>query len=236
DAKRQREHGDRRESRRGHQAADDLPKIADDATGRADCRHERLRCGLDGPFGDRVGAPRPVGAWSAKCRTLRLTMNTRRQFLIRAPLGVLVAAAACRQDEPPASAAAPASATASQSTAATPGAPPTFGTATGSGPAVTPATFAEAETLMQVTLTPAGREQRADSGRQSIAPYLERRAGPRTGAIAATDAPAAVWNPVLPGLTIPVARDHFVRSAGPARPLPAADDDIAFAPVTDLAR
>jgi hypothetical protein len=66
-------------------------------------------------------------------------MNTRRQFLIRAPLGVLVAAP--------------------------PGAPPTFGTGVGSGPEVTPATFAEAEKLLQLTMTPAERQQAADSWR-----------------------------------------------------------------------
>src|SRR5258705_13977160 len=113
-------------------------------------------------------------------------MNTRRQFLLRAPLGVLVVAAACRK-EPPAN---------SQATPVTPGAPPTFGTGTGSGPAVTPATFAEAEKLMQVTMTPAERQQAADSWRQSLAPYLERRTGPRKMAIAATDAPAPIWTPM----------------------------------------
>ena len=68
-------------------------------------------------------------------------MNTRRQFLIRAPLGYLTAAVACRNEDP---------SSGSQSTPATPGAPPTFGTGVGSGPAVSPATFAEAEKLTQV--------------------------------------------------------------------------------------
>src|SRR6267154_4947717 len=97
-------------------------------------------------------------------------MNTRRQFLLRAPLGVLVAAAAFQ--DPPSSKAQP--------TPTTPGAPPTFGTGVGSGPPVTPATFAEAEKLMQITMTPAERGQAADTWRTSLAPYLERRTGPRT--------------------------------------------------------
>src|SRR5438270_9756631 len=118
-------------------------------------------------------------------------MNTRRQFLLSAPLGVLVAATACRNEAP---------STNSQSTQSTPGAPPAFGTGPGSGPIVTPATFAEAEKLMQVTMTPAERQQAADSWRESLAPYLERRIGPRKVAIEATDAPAALWNPMLPGL------------------------------------
>src|ERR1041384_6279957 len=113
-------------------------------------------------------------------------MNTRRQFLICAPLSVLVTASACHTETSP---------TNSQATPPTAGAPPTFGTGVGSGPVVTPATFAEAEKLMQVTMTPVERQQAADSWRQSMAPYLERRTGPRKVAIEATDAPATIWNP-----------------------------------------
>ena len=155
-------------------------------------------------------------------------MNTRRQFLLRAPLGVLVAAAACRNEPAP---------TDSQSTPTVAGAPPTFGTGAGTGPAVSPATFAEAEKLMQVTMTPAERQQAADSWRQAMAPYLERRAGPRKVAIGATDAPATLWNPMLPGLVPPSsATDRFARSKADGAPLPASDDAIAFAPVTQLSR
>src|SRR5436305_1028107 len=154
-------------------------------------------------------------------------MNTRRQFLIRAPLGVLVAAAVCRDEilsaEP-------------QPPPVTPGAPPTFGTGTGAGPAVTPATFAEAEKLMQVTMTPAERQQAADSWRQSLAPYLERRTGPRKVVIAPTDSPGTLWNPMLPGIAVSPSRDRFVRSKADGAPLPSADEDIAFAPVTQLSR
>jgi Asp-tRNA(Asn)/Glu-tRNA(Gln) amidotransferase A subunit family amidase len=156
-------------------------------------------------------------------------MNTRRQFLIRAPLGVLVAATACQNDGP--------SPSAQTAAPATPGAPPTFGTGTGSGPAVTPATFAEAEKLVQVTMTPAERQQAAESWRQSLAPYLERRTGPRKVAIAATDAPAAIWDPALPGISVAVAaRDRFVRSRFDGATLPSSDEAIAFAPVSQLSR
>src|SRR5712691_3468238 len=154
-------------------------------------------------------------------------MNTRRQFLIRAPLAVLVAAAACRNKSQSLS---------SQSTPVTPGAPPTFGTGTGTGPAVTPETFAEAEKLMQVTMTPAERQQAADSWRSSLAPYLERRTGPRKVAIAATDSSATLWNPMLPGIAVSSSRDQFVRSNADGAPLPSSDDAIAFAPVTRLSR
>src|SRR5438309_707773 len=118
-------------------------------------------------------------------------MNTRRQFLITAPLGFLTAAAACRDEL---------KSGASQSTPSTPGAPPTFGTGAGTGPAVTTATFAEAEKVMQVTMTDAERQQAADSWRQSMAPYLERRAGPRKVSLAATDSPATRWDPMIPGV------------------------------------
>ncbi|HXT68300.1 MAG TPA: amidase [Vicinamibacterales bacterium] len=156
-------------------------------------------------------------------------MNTRRQFLISAPLGILVSAAACA-GERKASEAAPAG------TPATPGAPPTFGTGTGAGPEVTTATFAEAEKLMQVTLTPAERQQAADTWRRSLAPYLERRTGPRAVALGETEAPASVWNPMLPGLARSPQRDRFVRSKADGAPLPAKDEDIAFAPVVQLSR
>src|SRR4051794_3733514 len=99
-------------------------------------------------------------------------MNTRRQFLLQAPLGLLSVAAACRGGgEHP-----EASVSESQST---PGAPVAFGTGAESGPPVTPDTFAEAAKLMQVEMTPAEREMAAASWRRSMAPYLERRTGPR---------------------------------------------------------
>src|SRR5215472_505672 len=159
-------------------------------------------------------------------------MNTRRQFLIRAPLGVLVAAAACGKEPPPPSAAS----TTPQATPTTPGAPPAFATAPGVGPVVAPGTFAEAEKLMQVTMTPAERQQAADSWRQSLAPYLERRTGPRKVELAATDLPATLWNPMLPGIPALPARNQFVRSRTSGAPLPSSDDAIAFAPVTQLSR
>ena len=155
-------------------------------------------------------------------------MNTRRQFLITAPLGALVAAAACRTEQAQPAVPSP--------TTATPGAPPTFGTGSGAGPAVTQETFAEGEKLVQVTMTADERALAASSWRQSMAQYLERRTGPRKLAIADTDAPATVWNPVLPGVPTPTLRDRFVRSLASATPLPTSDDEIAFAPVTQLAR
>ena len=108
-------------------------------------------------------------------------MNTRRQFLITAPLTVLGAAVACRREPQPAAGSTPPT---------TPGAPPTWGTAPAVGPPVTPSTFAEAEKLAQVTMTASEREMAAASWRQSMAPLLERRVGPRKVALEAQVAPA----------------------------------------------
>jgi Asp-tRNA(Asn)/Glu-tRNA(Gln) amidotransferase A subunit family amidase len=157
-------------------------------------------------------------------------MKDRRQFLIESQLALLALTLGCRGsgDAPAAQ---------SQGTPAA-GAPPTFGTAPGSGPPVEAGTFAEAEKLVQVTLTQAQREQAAASWRQSMAAYLERRTGPRKLALAPTDAPATLWNPLLAGVATgsDATRDRFVRSAADGAPLPASDDAIAFAPVTQLSR
>jgi len=154
-----------------------------------------------------------------------MAMNTRRQFLITAPLGVLAAAAACGGEPRNAGVTAP-----------PPGAPPTFATSPGSGPAVSPSTFAEAEKLARVTMSAAQRQTAAASWRQSMAPLLERRAGPRTVALEPQMAPATRWNPVLGGDSAGPPRDRFVRGRSDAGRLPASDADIACSPVSRLSR
>jgi Asp-tRNA(Asn)/Glu-tRNA(Gln) amidotransferase A subunit family amidase len=155
-------------------------------------------------------------------------VNTRRQFLITAPMGVVLgAAAACGREQPAGTPSTP---------SATPGAPPTFGTGPTSGPAVSPSTFAEAEKLAQVTMSAAEREMAAASWQRSMAPFLERRVGPRKVALEPAVAPATRWNPLLDGAPSGPTRDMFVRGEGETGPLPASDADIAFAPVTQLSR
>ena len=90
-------------------------------------------------------------------------MNTSRQFLIQAPifLGAMTGRKASEQTP----AAFPPS---------TPGAPPTFVIAPAEGPEVSPATFAEAEKLGQIMMTPAQREMAAKSWRRSMAATLRR--------------------------------------------------------------
>lgn len=166
-------------------------------------------------------------------------MKTRRQFLIKAQLGVLAAASAGLSVSNPDQAFAqtsPPTVPATPAAPATPGAPPTFGTLPAFGPEVGAVTFAEAEKLTQVTMTAAEREMAANSWRTSMAAMLERRSGPRKVTLEASVSPATQWNPVLPGMKVGPLRDKFIRSQNDGAPLPKKDDDIAFAPVSKLSR
>jgi Asp-tRNA(Asn)/Glu-tRNA(Gln) amidotransferase A subunit family amidase len=121
-----------------------------------------------------------------------------------------------------------------------PGAPSAFGTAPPVGPDVSPSTFAEAEKLVQVEMTAADRATAASNWRMQIAPLYEMRTGPRKFTPEATLAPASQWNPSLIadaiGKRADAAGAGFVRSASKAVPLPGNEEDIAFAPVTQLSR
>src|SRR5262245_43843157 len=137
--------------------------------------------------------------------------KSRRQFLNRASLALMASAAACRR--------------AVQNTAALPpGAPPAFGTAPPVGPEVSAATFAEAEKLVQLPLSPAARQIAAGNWRKQMAPVYERRSGPRKFSPDASVAPASRWDPLLPGQSSGApTHDRFVRTKSAAEPLPAAD-------------
>jgi Asp-tRNA(Asn)/Glu-tRNA(Gln) amidotransferase A subunit family amidase len=116
------------------------------------------------------------------------------------------------------------------------GAPPAFGTAPPVGPEVTPATFAEAEKLVQVELRPTDRALAAGNWRNSMAALYERRTGPRKVTLESAVAPWSRWNAVLPGQTAGPEHDRFIRSRMDPGPLPDNDQEIAFAPVTRLSR
>ncbi|MBB6147270.1 Asp-tRNA(Asn)/Glu-tRNA(Gln) amidotransferase A subunit family amidase [Silvibacterium bohemicum] len=155
--------------------------------------------------------------------------KSRREFLTQGSvglLGVAVSSAAAQQPSPQLNA----------QTNPQPGAPPAFGTAPPVGPEVSAETFAQAERLVEVEMTPADRAEAASNWRMQMAPLYERRVGPRKLALEATLAPATQWNPSLPGLRKLPDRNEFVRSAANANPLPATEEDIAFAPVTQLSR
>jgi Asp-tRNA(Asn)/Glu-tRNA(Gln) amidotransferase A subunit family amidase len=102
------------------------------------------------------------------------------------------------------------------------------------GPEVTPATFAEAEKLVQVQMTPAELAEAAGNWRMAMAPLYEMRVGPRKATLEPTLAPATIWDPVLPGEKSGPAQNRFVRGRIDPGPLPSNDEDIAFASVTRL--
>src|ERR1035437_1154931 len=166
----------------------------------------------------------PCGGFMAK---------SRRQFMALTSLGVLGAAAALRS---------PGQNPAGQNPGdLPPGTPPAFGAGPAVGPEVSTTTFAEAEKLVQFEMTASERAVAAGSWRKTMAALYERRTGPRKVALETAVAPASRWNPVLPGQKSGPERDRFVRSPiDPAQidagPLPARDEDIAFAPVTQLSR
>ena len=119
----------------------------------------------------------------------------------------------------------------------TPGAPPAFGTSQPVGPEVSAGTFAEAEKLVQIEMSPADRAQAAGNWREAMAPVYERRTGPRKMTLEAGVAPATVWYPLLPGIGVTRAPgSHFVRSADKHMPVPSNESDIAYASVAQLSR
>jgi Asp-tRNA(Asn)/Glu-tRNA(Gln) amidotransferase A subunit family amidase len=157
--------------------------------------------------------------------------KTRREFLTHASLGVAgtivgVGSEALAEAQP----------NNPNNQEPTPGAPPAFGTGPAVGPEVSPATFAEAEKLVQVQLSSAERTVAAESWRVNLASVYERRTGPRKVALDATVAPWSRYNSVLPGQQAGPQRDQFVRSATDAGAVPSNDADIAYAPVTQLSR
>jgi len=153
--------------------------------------------------------------------------KSRREFLTGTGFGLLALATAHRgmAQQP-----------AQQPTQLPPGAPPAFGTAPAVGPEVSASTFAEAEKLVQVELSTGERAEAASSWRVNMASLYERRTGPHKVALEPSIAPWSRWDPVLPGQVAGPQRDRFIRSKADSSPLPASDEDIAFAPVTRLSR
>jgi Asp-tRNA(Asn)/Glu-tRNA(Gln) amidotransferase A subunit family amidase len=155
--------------------------------------------------------------------------ESRRKFLARTAAGVVGAAAAGRL-------AAGAQAALAPQVTPVAGTPPAFGTAPPAGPAVSVATFAEAEKLVRAEMTPGERAQAAGNWQKSLASTMERRTGPRKVVLEGSLAPATRWDPMIPGVPAGPGHDRFVRSPADPRPLPKRDEDIAFAPVSLLSR
>jgi Asp-tRNA(Asn)/Glu-tRNA(Gln) amidotransferase A subunit family amidase len=150
--------------------------------------------------------------------------RTRRSFLKHSVLGLTAAAAS------------PAGGQEAETPKPPPGMPPAFGTGPQVGPEVGPATFAEAEKLVQVEMTAAERAQAAGNWRVSLAPLYERRTGPRRLALDPALAPASRWDPALPGVEVKAGARRFVRTHEAPGPVPARDEDIAFARLPALSR
>jgi Asp-tRNA(Asn)/Glu-tRNA(Gln) amidotransferase A subunit family amidase len=153
--------------------------------------------------------------------------RSRRRFLMHSSAGLLSAAVAGNiapnleaQQTPP----------------STPGTPPAFGTAPAVGPEVSAATFADAEKLVRVEMTEKDLAQAASNWRQSMAALYERRTGPRKVAIEAEMQPWSRVQAVPSGQNSGPDRDRFLRSETDPGPLPATDEEIAYAPVTRLSR
>jgi Asp-tRNA(Asn)/Glu-tRNA(Gln) amidotransferase A subunit family amidase len=146
--------------------------------------------------------------------------NSRRRFLTSASLGVVGATIGAFE-------------AASAQSSAPPGAPSAFATSPPAGPEVSAATFGEAGKLMQIELSRQESLDAAGTWREAMAPLYERRTGPKKIRLEPALAPASRWEPNQYGQKTRRS-DRFVRSKIETRPLPDADADIAFAPVTQL--
>jgi Asp-tRNA(Asn)/Glu-tRNA(Gln) amidotransferase A subunit family amidase len=118
----------------------------------------------------------------------------------------------------------------------TPGAPPAFGTGPLVGPEISSTTVTEAEKLVQIKMTDGEIAVAAASWRANMAALYERRTGPRKVQLETTLAPATTWSPLSDKMKAGPTRDRFLRSTAEPGPLPANDEDIAYAPVTKLSR
>jgi Asp-tRNA(Asn)/Glu-tRNA(Gln) amidotransferase A subunit family amidase len=102
------------------------------------------------------------------------------------------------------------------------------------GPEVSTNTLAEAEKLVQVQMTTEELAQAAGNWRMAMAPLYEMRVGPHKATLEPTLAPASLWDPLIPGTKPGPAQNRFIRSHTDPGPLPANEQDIAFASVTQL--
>jgi Asp-tRNA(Asn)/Glu-tRNA(Gln) amidotransferase A subunit family amidase len=151
--------------------------------------------------------------------------TSRRQFLTETSLGLIGAAAAAKLH-----------ANTQDPTKLPPGAPSAFGAGPGVGPEVTTGTFAEAQKLVQVELTPTDRQLAASSWRQTMAALYERRDGPRKLPLEPALAPWSHVQALMAGEKAAPARNRFVRSATEPGPLPTSEEQVAFASVAQLSR
>ena len=97
---------------------------------------------------------------------------------------------------------------------------------------IAPRTVGEAARVAGLEFTAAERRQAAPRVEAALEGYrAARAAAPRTD-----EPPATRFDPRLPGMRMRLPAGPLVRSGGRVPPLPAGDEDIAFAPVTVLSR
>lgn len=162
--------------------------------------------------------------------------KSRRKFLVQSAAGLaggIVASAVVPQAGAQQT---PSPKTPAQKSVPPPGEPPAFGTSPAVGPEVSAATFAESEKLVQVELTEPQRAEAAENWRESMAALYERRTGPRKVVLEDDLAPYSTVRSVQLGMPSGPTGDRFVGSIIDPGPLPASDEDIAWAPVTHLSR
>jgi len=150
-------------------------------------------------------------------------MKSRREFLTAMSLAALGAAAASRIY-------------AQDLSTLPPGAPPAFGAGPAFGPEVSVGTFSEGEKLVQFPLNDSERAMAASTWRRTLASVYERRTGPRKLPLESNLAPATQWDPALPGVKVMEQQNRFMRGKAAPGSLPAKDEDIAYAPLTNLSR
>ena len=95
---------------------------------------------------------------------------------------------------------------------------------------ITTADIAAAETLMGIEYTPAERELMVDN----LDGQIKAAQAQREVIFPNSQPPATTFDPRLPGTTAPTEQKPFGRSGRDPGPLPQAEEDIAFAPVTAL--
>ena len=175
--------------------------------------------------------------------------RSRREFLAKGSMGLVAAVVVGKAAEgqvPQVPAGAQVPSTPGAQVAGEPGA---FGTSPVTGPEVSVETFVQAEKLVQVEMSAKDLAEAAGNWRQSMAAVYERRVGPRKLAIGYDVAPATVWNPLMPKVQGAECKTEAPQASGgyhdaigidyaaslPEKlPLPAKDEDIAYAPVAHL--
>jgi Asp-tRNA(Asn)/Glu-tRNA(Gln) amidotransferase A subunit family amidase len=158
-------------------------------------------------------------------RIVNIVNDSRRQFL--ASIGLLAAGSAAGLPESCAAADAIGTADTKRDESEQ------DGTKFETGSEITPTTIAEAEKIIGISFTESERVQLAQSARGQRARYAQRRSA---GFLPNGLSPAAMFDPLLPGMSLPAGPSAIRLTERADEALPKNDEDIAFAPLTSLSR